>query len=474
MQSHDRSAPTSLTPRSKNKTLRYVFALVLLMLIVGGIAWVIQYLPGRETKPHLNGPLPEKKLLVFERNVARWAEAGLPSSKEPGLDQENFPYKDVEIGTRGHYDFLFKNISGAEVEIIFFASTCDCTSVKACLLSADEWTRVNKEQAKKPADPLRYQEEPTWVELPKKQTSDPTKKPALGVKANEGGAVRVEWNANKAPGQQLKVYPLLLFQATGDLNLRGMQELVVPIMMKQPVQFQPARIEVGTLTAAKTVEKKFHVWSSTRSALVFKLEPEPADPLFEFRTEPLTAAEFADLKKDLSVKKIARPLCGYRVILAVHESKEGRQLDQGAFYRKWAFALDGERPDPNAPLFGPEIVGVVKGDIQIGGSDDRGKIRFASFNVKETGATKDVQLATDESLVLEKFEGHPHQPSWINVELTREEKQASKNRITWRLLVTVDRNALGARPFDEPDAVVLRIVGTDRLVRIPLEGHVSR
>jgi hypothetical protein len=474
MQPHNSAPPTGSKP-SKTNTLRYVVAVALLVLIVGGVAWVVQYLPGRQKRVDIKVPLPEKKLLTFERPIAQWGEKGLIASKDgsPNLT-EAFPVKDVELGTQGHYDFLFKNTSGHEVEIIFFASTCDCTSVKAGALSNSEWERVNQAQKEKPGDPIAYAQEPTWAALPKKYTSDKSTTPMLTVKPDEGGVIRVDWNANKAAGQMLKVHPLILFQARGDLNLRGIQELNLPIMIRHAIQFQPPRLEMGTLSPGKTAEKKFLAWSTTRSTVDFNLNTLPPDPLFVFKVEPLTTAEFADLKSELSEKKVARPLCGYRVHLTAYESKDGKVLDQGFFYRKCDFALDGKQPDPNSTIYGPEIVGQVKGDIQIGGSDDAGKVRFPSINIAKTGVSKEVQLATDAKVELEKFEGHPHQPSWIKVNLTREEMQASKSRITWQLEVTVEQNALGARPFEEPDAVVLRIVGTDRFMRIPIEGHISR
>jgi hypothetical protein len=473
MQPHDMSTPTGSKPPSKNPaprsvlTAAFVSTLVLVVLMVGFMAWVIQYLPSRGKNVSVPPPPPQGKiLLAFERPDALWRNKPAVQKKDAGPDDMEDPFKYVENGTSGHYDFPFKNKSEQKIEILSFVTTCDCTSVKACLLPAEEWERVNKEQDANPGKPLAYAKEPTWLELPNKPVGEPAKNPSLVVGPGEGGVVRVEWVANKP---DLTVQPALAGRAAGDPVLY--QRLRVPVLMRPAIQFDPPRVNAGVLTAGKTTNAVFDVWSSTREKLDFKLPS--ADPLFEFKVQKLEEDEFAAKAKDLAARKIApRVLCAYRVSVTVHETKDGKHLDQGSFYRKFPFALE-DKVDPNAPLWGPEIVGRVDGDIQVGGQDDQRRILFKSFNVK-TRASKEVQLATDAGVQLKTYEGHPDQPSWIKVNLTRE--QASSNRVTWQLEVIVEPNTIGARSFDEPDAVVLQIVGTDppRFVRIPIEGHVSR
>jgi hypothetical protein len=466
MQPNDLPTSTGSKPPSKKNLTRSALTLVVLVVIVGGIAWVVQYLPsrGRPVQP-AKDPSTGKKVLAFERPVAVWRKKPATSNAVPAEGLENDPYKDVETGTSGHYDFLFKNLSGTEIEILFFVSTCDCASVKACVLPSQEWKRVNKEQEDKPGEPLDYATAPSWLVLPKGSAGEPAKKPIVVVGPDEGGAVRVEWIANKP---DLNVQPGLAFRAKGDSTL--VQPLVVPVKAKPPIQFDPPRVDAGVLTAGKSRQKVFDVWSSTRDKLDFTIVS--ADPLFVFESQQLVKDEFTAKAKDLLARNIARALCTYRVTLTVHESKDGKHLDQGSFYRKFPFALDG-KVDPNATLWGPEIVGLVQGDIQIGGADDRRRILFKSFNVK-TRASKEVQLAADANVKLKVCDGHPDQPAWVKVNLARDEKQASPNRVTWRLEVIVEPNAIGARSFEEPDAVVLQIVGTQSFVRIPIEGHISR
>ena len=97
------------------------------------------------------------------------------------------------------------------------------------------------------------------------------------------------------------------------------------------------------------------------------------------------------------------------------------------------------------------------------------RIRFKAFEAS-TGASKSVELQTDENTKLETFK---HDPSWLKVHLTREVKVFQQKRV-WHLEITVDPKTPGARSFEEPDAVTLKIAGTrPRFLRIPIEGHVS-
>ena len=72
-----------------------------------------------------------------------------------------------------------------------------------------------------------------------------------------------------------------------------------------------------------------------------------------------------------------------------------------------------------------------------------------------------------------KLEEHLHEPAWLQVKLIESKVQPDPKRKIWRLTVTVPETACrGVRSFDDPDAVVLRVLGpTERFVRIPIEGQ---
>ena len=461
MQPYDRTA--------KNAALRYGLTLGLLMLIVGGIAWMVQYLPSRGPQVSPNKvEATDKKLLTFVRDVAQWG------TKAEDEDKQSSPkYKDLEPLTKGYYDFLFENDFGQAVVVDQYWSSCSCTSVKVGLLPPEEWERVHKVHRETPGEPLPYAKELEWLALTSSHAPghEANKENQL-VKAGEKGVIRVEWSTRETVGQILDVRPTVMFYPVDNPTRKEGRRLIVPIMVTAVVQFEPARLHVGVLSADRPARAQFRVWSTTRDSLEVKPLLTFPDPLFAFAIKPLSAKECADFEAGKKLTSHVR--CAYQVSVTVHESKDGKYLDQGSFYRKTVFALDGNPVNPDAPLYGPEIVGRVDGGILIGGAENPGKIVFPSFSAKN-GASQEVQLASDAKVELQKFDNHPDQPRWIKVHLTREPKQSSSSRTTWLLEVVVPPNAPGAASFDEPNAVVLKIAGTpERLVRIPIEGHISR
>src|SRR6266851_8337 len=118
MQPHDLSTPTGSKPPSKSALTRSALTLVLLVLVVGGIAWVVQYLPSRGVKVDQPPAPVGKKLLAFRSTVALWRkmpetakdskndDKKKDAKQEPvGAGEMEDPVKDVEPGTKGHYDF---------------------------------------------------------------------------------------------------------------------------------------------------------------------------------------------------------------------------------------------------------------------------------------------------------------------------------------------------------------------------------
>jgi hypothetical protein len=450
--------------------LRYAVSLLLLIAVIGGIAWVVQYLPSLSKKtPPPPPPPPAAKLLEFPRWIAQW-DNRKPEEKPEVAAQETYLPKTVEFGKEGHYDFPFKNISGQEVEVVQFVSDCDCTSVRVCSVPMAEWTRIAEQQKLRPGEPIAYPTEPAWQDLQtnRQQTAEPHKATVLKVKADEGGVVRIRWTVKKTPGQTLKLNPHIAIRQAGAQGIQW-QTLAVPVLVGTAICFEPSRVHVGLLApGSKPVTAEFDAWSSTREKFDLKLTPLPANPFFHVETRPLSDKECGDLASNLkSDKSPVRVLSGHHVTVTVYETKDGKQLDQGPFYQKLAIDLDGY---PERELPGPEIVGRVQGDIRIGGADDQGKVRFKSFPAGET-ALKTVELLADAKVQLEPY---THEPPWLEVKVTRNKDQPDPKQHGWRLQVTVPANTPGVRSFEETDHVTLRIVGTpDRFVRIAIEGHVS-
>src|SRR4051794_12839324 len=115
------------TPSLKKITTSYVVPLILLVLIVGGIAWV--------TQNHRRWWVPKSHsgqavTLAFKHPVALLHPR--PTSKKEGPKWEDQPdnFKEIEVGSHAYYDFPFSNAADSEVEVRLIRPpgkpSCDC------------------------------------------------------------------------------------------------------------------------------------------------------------------------------------------------------------------------------------------------------------------------------------------------------------------------------------------------------------
>jgi hypothetical protein len=470
MSQHDplKSNPSA---SSKGGFTRYLLPLALLVATIGGIAWVAQQLPKwKDTKSAPTGPRT-KALLEFTRKAAQWG-------KTPENGEAKIEPKDYEPGAKGHYDFPFKNVTNEDVEVVYYASSCDCTSVQAVALDASEWSRVNAQSLAAPGDEITYNAKPAWVDLIRdidwrKASPSAQKEKAILIKPGAGGVVRVHWVA-KSAGSVLNVTPKVGYRAasTGAMGIE--QQLGVPVMVASPVRFTPQRVQVGALTISTSTTAEFYAWSSTRDHLDLKLRAGVNDALFEFDYTPLrvggifSRSDCSDILASFDKDKPhAHIRSALKVKATVHESRNGQYLDLGSYHRKMTVLLDGFEAE-GVP--GPELTGRVQGEIIVGGADDQGRVRLKSFNANE-GVSRTLELSTDASW---KLEEHKHMPAWIKVNLSRAKEQPDPKRTIWRLEVTVPEKTPGVRSLEDPDAIVLRVVGPpERFVRIPIEGQLG-
>src|SRR4051794_35454062 len=121
------STPISEARPPRNSAARFILPLVLLVLIVGGLAWLAQNLPRWRDpgKPPDPNPQPTGKPLLtfFTPQVARWEKPKEPRA-EPAKDAKAkkkddepviYGYKEFEPQMTGHYDFLFKNTADTDI-----------------------------------------------------------------------------------------------------------------------------------------------------------------------------------------------------------------------------------------------------------------------------------------------------------------------------------------------------------------------
>ncbi len=347
------------------RTFRYVLPAVLFVLVVAGIAWVTQFMPNwRATKSTVSAPAANsaKSVIKFPVTRAIWDK----DDEEYALEQEK--------GTEGHFDFPFENSSAGPGQIGLLTRSCDCTHLEVCLVPSAEWDAYRDQIVKNPLQAKAG----TWNWIKVEESPDK----GFEVPPEAKGLVRVRWHGRKEPGSHLRLSIRVWHQPKGNVRERGFEDLQVPIVMAAPLLYKPARVHVGVLGPRDTGLAEFTLWSATRDKVDFKIV-DSADPLFVHEIKQLSVSECQELEKKMRTGgENTRVHAAFQLKVKVMEQDDkGKQLDQGPFTHPLGYVI-GE--DQHA---GPTVSGIVKGEVLVGNTEDRGRVDLKIFPASQ-GATR--------------------------------------------------------------------------------------
>ncbi len=439
-------------PSFKNTAI----TVVLFMAVIGGITWFVQFMPNWRTSTAPTSTPAETTrhdILEFSRkdvlsgiNRAVWEFDA--KGKDTGYELENEP------GEEGHYFFAFRNLAGADAELGFQQSACDCTSGDVGFLPADQWRAIDAELARTPWATPAFASEPAWHKVGRENTT-PVKIPADGH-----GLLRVSWKGRKEPGASLRIQLRFWVKAPG--YTEQIESFYVPAKTVPPLMFIPTNQSVGVLSSGETTVAEFHCWAPRRDQPAVTFGPREPDPLFRAEARPLSADECAALQAKLRENKIlTRVRAAFLVRATLYEQQGDRLMDQGPFKRTVPIYLDEQLLEGLLPT----ITGTVRGDVEVGGSEDAGKIQLKTFPAAED-KTLVAPLYGNPKAVIELVS---HSPEILKVTLQRNPKESTPLRGRWDLRVTVPANSWRG-PMPDTAGVMLRVAGTSRLIRIPVLG----
>jgi hypothetical protein len=443
-----------------------VLSIVLLVVIVGGITWLTQFLPSRG----IVAPLPPvkgderdkgKEVLSYSRPEGQFGT--LHGIWERDASGKETPYMlENENGVAGYYDFPFRNVLGAPAEMELLESACDCSSAEVCVLPDQEWQKINAVWVKTPWIPVSLTTEPTWHQL--------TGSSGVKIPEDGRGLLRVHWRTrNKAHGHQLNINLKFWSQPEGKPGARRVEQIYVPVVVAQPIMVEPPRYQGIVLGSGAREVVEFYYWSGTRDDPKVSFQPREADPLFTVESRPLSADECRQLQ-DAENQKLGGPRyrvhSGFKVTATLYEQKGNQQMDQGPFARTVPIIVDGDVVDYATPL----ITGVVRGEVEVGAHEDQGKVQLKTF-ARADGRTITVPLYADPRFAI-KHAGHT--PEVLQVELLRNDKGSTSQRAQWNLKVTVAPNTWSG-PMPENAHILLKVLSDPpRNVRIPVVGTATR
>jgi hypothetical protein len=450
---------SEITPRSERGSLtRTVLPALLVVAIIGGIAWVTQYMPSWRTgrqqiKDDGSGPpASTQRAIHFAQTSPVW-------------DKDDPEYiLEWERGVKGHYDYVFTNKSDEPVELGLEYSACDCSSVTiASTTSSEEWQAYQQEKIGRGPGDEPAGKGSSWSKPLQVPLKDPKSFVVVPAKAN--GVARLSWESRKQTGNKLELRIRFWMQPQGKPSLKNLSENIdTPVLIVPPIVYREERLDLGAIGGQEFNRAEFLCWSSTRPSVNLTVPTPADDPNFVCTATPLSAESVKAIEKRLRGDGVnTRIKVGFRVSVAVYEQRKGKILDQGPFQRRVPLFVDGEPQDPQGPL----VVGQVRGEVQIGTGDDQGKVQLKTFRVSD-GTRTVIGLRAPRGTEL-KLESH--QPSYLQVKLLPDGKDTTGTRARWRLEVTVPPNT-PAGPLPEDGAIILRTLGTPpRFIRVPVLGN---
>jgi hypothetical protein len=456
---------------STNTFSRYVLPVVLFVAIIAGITWMANYHSvWRRENP---GPVPppnpvHQEYLEFSRPGKQAVGPVVRAVFEidPAFQAQTPYFLEMEQGKKGRYYFPFRNVFGAPVDFNIEAAACDCTDAYVAILPDAQWQKINEALDKEPWAEPPFETEPNWQFCDGKQKD-------VGITIPKDGCclLRVAWHARKAPGDTLNL-DLKFWSQPSDKSLaRVLTGVTLPVIVVPPIMFDPLRLSGIRLGPGDNWESQLFCMSATRKPdeLHVAFRPDRDDSLLEVSSRPLTTAETADLEDMMRKKTKQRLRIRSAVLLTVklHESVGKTQMDQGPFMRTVSVMLDEIPVDNNNPT----ITGTVKGPVDVGGEEDNGKIDLKTFPTSEAKSVV-IPVYADPERKLELGDCYPRDVLQVALKALPQDPRLARTR--YDLKVTVPAGAWRGGPLPLDARVELRMVGTDRRVRIPVVGIGTR
>jgi hypothetical protein len=427
-----------------------VLPLAAFILLVAGVAWLAQYLPGRSGQG-AGAKDPRKVTFQF-----------LPSPTHGEREDQALP-PEYEWGTTGKRDYLFANGEEAACEVGVRDLSCACSHVEFYLLTAEEQALVR--------DPSRKDAAAAALNaLPESRMRKLAKDDRQGAHVPAGGMglMRLVWDSRKQDDEKIRLTAQLWVQAEGQRK-REFSRTEMVVSMVPAARCFPDKLDMGPLDPGVSVTRELLCWSSTRDELDLVVS-DTSDPCLEIKIRPLDKAGREELLGQLFKAKLpSRVRSACAVTVTLHESKGGKELDMGYFQRQ--LPLEVRTPGKRGEMAAATIYGAVRSDVKVHSSDGMGKINLGDFSYKD-GKVAKVLLLADPKIDV-KYE--KHEPASLKVKAPAK-RGGPAGEAVWEMEVSVPpRTYMGELP---PDSAIYLLTergkGTPRRVRLPVLGTAVR
>ncbi len=424
-------------PRRKrgNPMTRIIVPLVLFFVVIGGIAFITQYLPNwRKTERPKRTQGKTKAKVVFKTTRAvKWDK------------NDEYYLKEFEAGEEGHVDYQFANESSEPMQLGLKSASCTCARVEAVVFMPEEWQSV---KATKQDDRDGW----NWTKLEVDQA---------GIKIPPGAAGFVRIIFNKPDPQPLALNSEIWIKSE-ETNKKRPVLLETRVRLVQPVRVHPQLFKLTeSLDRGGSQTVKFLVWSATRDSLDLSFA-DLSDPLLEVSAEPVTKEErkkyeyLLDRMTQGNLK--TRIKSAHMVEVTLHERKGTKRRHQGYFLEKIPILAKDSGGEANKVI--AEVRGKVRGDIEVQ------SVELGSFEADRGKPNKSFPVLAPQGTIVEV---KSWKPPYLKVKLVPS-KESRPNRPAWDLKVGVP---IGA-PGEIKGQIILKTRGTSTgEVAVPVRGNAS-
>jgi len=460
--------PAAQVRRPRGTATRVVLPLCLFVLLIGGIAWLTQYLSSPFGQTSVSAA-PDKKA-----SPIRFTRVTTVDN-----DPKNAYVTEFERGIEGHHDFLFENVTDKEAELGLLWKKCNCARLETCLLGSQEADALLDLEKQANSVPIA-ESEAKIAEAREalrqlaaglgKRFEDMGQSDAKGVKVppRAAGVLRLVWRsratdeARKELGAHLWIQP-----EGGHTKDRLYVDLKPVIALVPPVRLYPEKANVGILGPRGQATETFVYWTSTRDSLDVALSGKP-DPCLSCEIKKLGPAQCKRLEQRLREGSFQTKVrSAYQLMVTVYEENGTNHLDMGAMFLPVPMQVtaDGERIDVHSPV----LYGRVRSEIDIVGTSPDGKIDLDKFKTRE-GTTRTVRLLAPAETALSV----QWKPPFLDVKLTA--KETLEGQTSWVMAVSALPGSIeGELPADT--VIVLQAAQAGRPprgLRIHVVGAAAR
>jgi hypothetical protein len=440
-----------------------VVPLVMLLIVIGVIAWVTQWLPSRGGKgdaARSDNPTPA---VQFAYDRSTWIHD--PDYTDTGDPQR--PYlKLFEFGVNGYYDYLFDNITNAEAELGVSETTCKCSHIEVCLLTPSQIAAYKAAFDKPLPPPPEALTNVGWEEL----KVDREFRKSLKVPAHAKGVLRLHWKAPPAnPDQANQEWPLsvtLWTRGAGQGNQIISTKLHAKALYVRSAICEPEEIDLGRLGPKEHRTGAFICWSGTRD---LELESASTDKRIVVEAERLNRRRQRQWAETVGTKVY----CAFRVKVTLHEQADGKQLDMGPVREPVPLKITSG--NKTVEFKTPALKASVSGVVRFYG-DTGGKIDLGNYSVTKGKTTQEMPLFAPQGA---KVAFNKEDQEVDGISATVKEKEIVNNEMRWSLVVKVDGKGKEDAGLLPPHTVVVLRVdlpatadtpAVTRKVRIPIVG----